>query len=120
MHKPILTAALLSLAGPALAQDDTDPQTAYNNHCRTCHSQDEGDNRLGPSLHAILGKKAAATEGYAFSDALAGADITWDEATLDAWIENPDAVVTGHRMKPYPGISDPGIRAAIIEQLSDG
>ncbi|MBN7787497.1 c-type cytochrome [Ponticoccus gilvus] len=116
--RPQLTALIL-LATPAFAQDD-DPQLAFNNHCRTCHSQDEGDNRLGPSLHGILGREAGSREGYAFSDALASADFTWDEETLDAFIENPDAVVQGHAMKPYPGIADPEVRAKILTALGAG
>lgn len=114
MIRTVTTLALL--ATPALAQDD-DPQLAFNNHCRTCHSQDEGDNRLGPSLYGILGREAGSIEGYAFSDALAAADFAWDEETLDAFIENPDAVVQGHAMKPYPGIAEPEVRATILEAL---
>lgn len=108
--------ALALLAAPAMAQDD-DPQLAYNNHCRTCHSQDEGDNRLGPSLYGIIGREAGSLKGYAFSDALASADFTWDEDTLNAFIEDPDAVVQGHAMKPYPGIAEPDIRATILQAL---
>ncbi len=114
--KPHLTALALLTASAAHAQDD-DPQLTFNNHCRTCHSQDEGDNRLGPNLHGIIGREAGSIDGYGFSDALSRADFTWDAEQLDAFIENPDAVVPGHNMKPYSGLTDATVREAIITAL---
>ena len=39
-----------------------DGQLAFNNVCRTCHTLGEGDNRLGPSLHKIIGRKAGSLQ----------------------------------------------------------
>jgi hypothetical protein len=33
-------------------------QLIFNNACRTCRTTKEGDNRLGPNLHNIIGRKA--------------------------------------------------------------
>jgi cytochrome c len=77
----------------------------------------EGDNRLGPSLHDVLGREAGSSSGFAYSSAMKNADIVWDEQTLDAYIENPDAVVPGNRMKPYPGVPSAEERAKIIAHL---
>jgi hypothetical protein len=33
-------------------------QLVFNNACRTCHTTKEGDNRLGPHLYKIVGRKA--------------------------------------------------------------
>lgn len=89
----------------------------YNNYCRTCHSVKQGDNRQGPSLHGVFGAKAGQVAGYNYSGSLRGSGLTWDEATLDKWIENPDAVVPNNKMKPYTGIRDPQVRQKIIEFL---
>jgi cytochrome c len=89
-------------------------EAAYNNACRTCHSWKADDNRLGPHLHKIVGRKAGAAEGFAYSAAIKGAGLTWDEKTLDAFITNPDGVISGHNMKPYTGIADAGVRQSII------
>lgn len=94
-----------------------DGETTYNNACRTCHSVKDGDNRLGPHLHGIIGREAASVQGFAFSAALKGSKTTWDEATLDKFIANPEAVVPGNNMKPYTGITDKAQRDAIIEFL---
>lgn len=32
-------------------------QQMFNNFCRTCHSTKEGDNRLGPHVWGIIGRK---------------------------------------------------------------
>jgi cytochrome c len=120
------TAIIMFLSGAALAQDNGgagEAQLAFNNHCRTCHVTREGDNRLGPSLHNVIGREAGAVPGFAYSSAMKDAGIVWDEETLDRYIENPDAVVPGNNMKPYSGITDPEERAKIIAHLkaeSDG
>ena len=43
--------------------------------------------------------------------------VVWDEATLDAFIANPDKVVHGNAMKPYGGIDDPAQRKEIVAYL---
>jgi cytochrome c len=105
------------LAGSSAVQAQN-AQTAFNNACRTCHSVKQGDNRLGPNLAGIIGRKAG-SEQFAYSDSLKNSGIVWDAASLDKFIENPDAVVQGHRMKPYGGIADAELRRSIIAYLNN-
>lgn len=112
----VLAASTLA-AGQAQAQTGQDGQIAFNNHCRTCHTTDEGDNRLGPNLHNIIGRKTAAAEGYGYSSAFESADFEWTPEKMNAFIENPDAVVRGNNMKPYSGIEDADVRQAIVDHL---
>ena len=65
----------------------------------------EGDNRLGPNLYKIVGRKAGSLPDYAFSNAMKEAGFVWDEEKLDRFIANPDEVVPGNNMKPYGGLS---------------
>ena len=65
----------------------------------------EGDNRLGPNLYKIVGRKAGSLPDYAFSNAMKEADFVWDEEKLDRFIAKPDEVVPGNNMKPYGGLS---------------
>ena len=97
-----------------------DGQLLFNNTCRTCHATKAGDNRLGPSLANIVGRKAGEQAGYQYSPAMKAAGVTWDEKTLDAFIANPDQVVAGHNMKPYTGMSSAEDRAKIIAFLGGG
>jgi cytochrome c len=92
-------------------------QVAFNNHCRTCHSPKPDDNRLGPSLFGVFGRKAAGVQGYSYSDALKNSGLTWDEGKLDKFIADPEAVVPGNGMKPFTGVSNPQERAHIIAFL---
>jgi cytochrome c len=93
-------------------------QQAFNNACRTCHMVREGDNRLGPNLHGIVGRKAGSLPDYAFSSAMKEAGFVWDEEKLDRFIANPDEVVPGNGMKPYGGLTSSDERKKIIAFLA--
>jgi cytochrome c len=93
-------------------------QVKFNNFCRTCHAVREGDNRLGPSLHGIVGRKAGSAEGYGnYSAAMKQSGIVWDEATLDRFLANPEAVVPNNNMKPFARLADAAVRKQIIDYL---
>lgn len=113
---PVVFSALALVATIAAARAD-DPQMTFNNSCRTCHSMKEGDNRLGPSLAGVVDRKAGSVAGYAYSSSMQNSGITWDEATLDKFIANPDQVVGGNKMKPFTGISDESQRKEIVAFL---
>jgi len=121
-----LAAALALLSGAALAQNEVDPdeaRLAFNNHCRQCHVTNEGDHRLGPSLHGVVGREAGSAPGYRFSSAMQNADLVWDAKTIDRFIQNPEALVPGNNMKPFTGVASAEERAKIIAHLeaaSDG
>jgi cytochrome c len=106
---------LCHAAFPAFAQEDG--QILFNNSCRTCHSVKEGDNRLGPHLHGIVGRKSGALTKYGYSSAMANADLVWDKATLDRFIANPEGVVRGNNMQPYGGMASADDRAKLIAYL---
>jgi cytochrome c len=93
-------------------------QQAFNNACRTCHMVREGDNRLGPNLHKVVGRKAGSLPDYGFSSAMKEAGFVWDEEKLDRFIANPDEVVPGNSMKPYGGLSSNDDRKKIIAFLA--
>ena len=56
-----------SSAVPPAAAEPATEQQAFNNACRTCHLTKEGDNRLGPNLHKIVGRKAGSLPDYRYS-----------------------------------------------------
>lgn len=108
-----LAAALVPLSARA-----EELEISFNDHCRECHSFVKDDNRLGPSLYGVVGRKAGTEPGYAFTQSMKDSGVTWDEATLDKWIADPGAVVPGNGMSPpYSGIDDPAIRKRIIAFL---
>ena len=78
----------------------------------------EGDNRLGPNLHKVVGRKAGSLPDYAFSSAMKEAGFVWDAEKLDRFIANPDEIVPGNRMKPYGGLASSEERKKIIAFLT--
>jgi cytochrome c len=114
----VFAAAIIVSAAPARSETPNVGPEAFNNNCRTCHSAKEGDNRLGPSLNKVIGRKAGTAPGYSnYSQGLKSSGITWDEATLDKFITNPDAVVPNNNMKPFKGVTDETVRTKIIAFL---
>ena len=110
------SAALPQQPGPAGA-DSGSGQLIFNNACRTCHTLKEGDNRLGPNLHNIVGRKAGSLPNYGYSSAMKGADFVWDKEKLDSFIAKPDEVVPGNNMKPYGGLASAEERSKLIAFL---
>ena len=97
--------------------DVTPGQLAFNNACRTCHSIREGDNRLGPHMRGIIGRKAGSLPNYSYSSAMKGANFVWDEENLERFIANPDETVPGNTMKPYGGLASADMRAKLIAYM---
>ncbi|PNU04128.1 c-type cytochrome [Novosphingobium guangzhouense] len=105
-----------ALPGAAATTDAvTDPAPMAFATCRSCHSTQAGQNGIGPTLHGVVGSKAGAVEGFAFSPALKNSGITWDRQSLDTWLQGPMKMVPGTRMVlPVP---DAQKRKAIIDYL---
>jgi cytochrome c len=113
---------LILLSSPAVPQepaggDAGSGQLIFNNTCRTCHTTKEGDNRMGPNLHNIIGRKAGSLPNFGYSSAMKGADFVWDTGKLDSFITKPDAVVPGNDMKPYGGLVSAEERTKLIAFL---
>lgn len=99
---------LLLFTSSSLAQQpasDDAAHQAFNNSCRTCHSVKEGDNRLGPNLNKIVGRKAGSLPNYNYSPSMKEAGFVWDQDKLTRFMIKPDEVVSGNKMQPYGGVS---------------
>lgn len=93
-------------------------QPAALAQCTVCHTYDkDGANGVGPNLWGVYGSPAAAKEGYIYSTALKDSGITWDDATLDAYITNPKDVVPGGKMS-FAGMPDEAKRQEVIAYLA--
>ncbi|TPG38302.1 cytochrome c family protein [Sphingomonas koreensis] len=124
-------AATTPAAAPAPAADNTDTisgvkYASYTGDaaagktdfitCTTCHSIDAGVNKIGPSLHGVVGRKAGIIPGYSYSDANKNSGITWTPEKLFQYLENPQRVVPGTKMT-FVGFPDPQKRADVIAYL---
>ncbi|MGQ0677573.1 MAG: c-type cytochrome [Rhodospirillales bacterium] len=103
-------------SAPAVTGDAAQGLRVFNK-CKACHTVEAGGaDRVGPNLHGMFGRKAGAKQGFKFSGAIAGANITWDDATLDRYLADPKKVVPQGRMA-FPGLPDAKERAAVIAYL---
>ena len=86
--------------------------------CMACHALEAGKNKVGPSLHGIIGRKSGSAEAFTYSDAMKNSNLTWDEATLDKYLTNPKTEVPGNKMA-FPGLPKPEDRANVIAYLKE-
>lgn len=84
--------------------------------CKTCHAVEEGVNKIGPSLHNVVGRAASSVAGYSYSEANKKSGITWTEEKLFQYLEKPQRVVPGTKMA-FPGWADSQKRADVIAYL---
>jgi cytochrome c len=102
--KLTLAAAACAIAGlmlcpsASLAAGDAAAGQKVFAECVACHSTKPGENKIGPSLAGVVGRKSGTVPGYSYSPALKSANITWDDATLDKWLANPGGDVHGTKM----------------------
>jgi cytochrome c len=107
-----------TISGATLAQFTGDPASGEKVfiQCKTCHVTDPGVNRIGPSLHGIVGRPAGQVAGYTYSPANRDSGITWSPEKLFQYLENPQRVVPGTKMA-FGGIQDNQKRADLIAWL---
>lgn len=100
-----------------VAAADTNAAPAAFAQCAVCHTATkDGKNGVGPNLWGVAGGKAAQKAGFAYSDKLKAAALTWDDATLDTWLTNPMKLVPGTKMV-FAGQPDAAKRQALIAYL---
>ncbi|WP_282606411.1 cytochrome c family protein [Pelagibius sp. Alg239-R121] len=90
---PVALALAVALtSGSAFAEGDAAKGKKAFKRCSACHSVEAGKNKVGPSLHMIIGRKAGSAEGYKYSSAFGEAGekgLVWDADMLIAYLENP-------------------------------
>jgi cytochrome c len=81
----------------SLQGDAARGQVAFNKRCTGCHNLDA--NRDGPRLRGVYGRTAASNPVFSYSAALKKSGITWNDATLDQWLKDTDAMIPGNDME---------------------
>lgn len=109
-------ASLLLIPAAWAAGDPAKGKAVFMATCSICHSAAPGQNKIGPTLFGVVGRKTGSVPGYSYSPANKAADLTWDAATLDKYLESPKSVIPKTKMT-YAGQKDPTKRADIIAYL---
>jgi cytochrome c len=114
----VLALAFCSVAGgAAFAAGDAAAGKVLFMKCAICHSPDAGVNKIGPSLHGIVGRHSASIPNFTYSPAMQSVNKVWDEAQLDTYLTNPSSVVPGTKMI-FPGFKSETDRQNIIAYLA--
>jgi cytochrome c len=106
-------------ASAAVVAQDSDPNLAahgrdlFERRCGGCHSLD--NDKEGPRLRGVYGRKAGTVPSFKYSDALKKANLTWDEVSLDKWLTGPDQFISDVDMDFH--LQKPEERTAVIAYL---
>jgi cytochrome c len=118
VHKEIPAAkdppAARQVPAPHASGDPVHGKMVYQ-ACMGCHSLN--DNDLGPKHRGVVGRVAGTVPDYAYSPALKQSGITWNPATLDRWLTNPQALVPGTKM--LFAVPDAKDRTDVIAYLAE-
>jgi cytochrome c len=106
---------LVATAGWA-AGDVSRGKEIFRRTCINCHSTEIGVNKIGPSLHGVVGREVAIVPDFIYSDALKATRKTWTEAELDAYLADPRGAMHGVKMF-FKGLPDADQRADVIAYL---
>jgi cytochrome c len=110
----ILTGVVGATCAIADTASDADRgREAFEKRCTGCHSLDEA--KLGPPMRRVYGRGAGKDPQFSYSDALKNASVTWNESTLDRWLNDTESVVPGNDMTFR--LNDRAERADIIAYL---
>ena len=107
---------LLAATGAARADGDAARGEKRFDECATCHSLKEGVNGVGPSLHALLGRKAGGLDDFRYSPAMKRSGLTWTPQALATFVADPQKAVPNNRM-PFAGMPDAADRDDLIAYL---
>jgi|SRR5579871_4274766 len=105
--------AMLDSQGAVAAVGDPVHGAQVYKTCGICHSLDR--NGAGPKHAGVFGRTAGTVPDYRYSVALQKSGIVWNDATLDRWLADPQALVPGTKM--FFNLDSAQDRADVIEFL---
>ena len=109
----------IAMVGGAARADGNaaDGEKVFRKLCSACHVVQAGQNKLGPSLHGIVGRKAGTVDGFRYSDANKNSGVMWAPDKLDPYLKDPKAFMPGNRMA-FAGVKKDGERKDLIAYLA--
>ena len=94
----LASAGALFVPLTAHAQGDAAAGEKIFAHCAPCHATKPGENKFGPSLAGVFGRKSGTEPGYSYSSAVKGLNVAWEETSLNEWLQGPSKLAKGTKM----------------------
>jgi cytochrome c len=107
----------LAVSGPVAGQDVAAGKRSFAK-CQACHTLEAGDNKIGPSLHGLFGRKAGSAPGFSYSKANRDSGVVWNDETLFAYLEAPQKYIPGTKMI-FAGIRTEKERRDLVAYLKE-
>ena len=86
--------------------------------CYACHLVNKGgDNKIGPALYGVIGRKVAAIESYKYSKAMASYNKEWTFEEMNGYLKKPQRYIKGTKMA-FAGLRKEKDRASVILYLN--
>ena len=86
--------------------------------CAACHLINKGgENKIGPALYGIIGRKVAAKDDYKYSKAMAAYDKFWTFEEMNGYLKKPQSYIKGTKMA-FAGLRKEKDRASVILYLN--
>ncbi len=86
--------------------------------CAACHLINKGgENKIGPALYGIIGRKVAAKDDYKYSKAMAAYDKFWTFEEMNGYLKKPQRYIKGTKMA-FAGLRKEKDRASVILYLN--
>jgi len=114
----VTTVMFLSLSSAVTFAEDANADAGKKifKKCSSCHSLEEGINKVGPSLYNIVGATAASDGKFKYSKAMRESGVIWTDENLSAFLTKPKKFMKGTKMS-FAGIKKPEQLADLIAYL---
>ena len=86
--------------------------------CAACHLINKGaDNKIGPALYGVIGRKVASKQDYKYSKAMKGYNKNWTFEEMNGYLKKPQRYIKGTKMA-FAGLRKEKDRASVILYLN--
>tara|TARA_B100000674_G_C37395080_1_gene713656 strand:- start:51 stop:590 length:540 start_codon:yes stop_codon:yes gene_type:complete len=86
--------------------------------CAACHLVNKGgENKIGPALYGVIGRKVASKDDYKYSKAMAAYDKNWTFEEMNGYLRKPQSYIKGTKMA-FAGLRKDKDRASVILYLN--